>query len=577
MLGDCCDQFLRTRYEELFRKVWGEDPPAVKTVGFTDRIRPRADGTLGSSTTYLQIEHEGDTHPRHCVRDEKPSASGDAYFRDSNSRACAQLKSAQQPIMEEDYPFYTARTRSFGTAAFLLGWVLLAVMFFFPAPWRALIGKSSTAIDVVVVLIVFGSLVACLIFLFRSISSKADEWEDHFFCASLSAAAFVVLLVMIAAPLVDMMADSVGIRDRRGLQGWRRGVSDASIALSLGLTLIVPLQFLWRRSGVLKRFGVLILYVAVPSSLSLTMGIGRASESWSLFFLSLPLTLVVSVLTEACRRLAENNLGLKSPLVSAESPKPTHVYIRTDDTPQIGIAVSGGGYRASLFGLGALMYIHEACTTQTTNWRKVVGLTSVSGGSLTNALVAHGARIGKDAVDAFDRLSRLLIRHTVSTGSMFSGIEAKLYYRFLLPVSAAIFLYFGWMALRNITWPIFWRAVSIPAGIVLLVWGWSTLMAKLPTLKIDWLDTCKDLGLLFGGPALMGWFLIFILSDSLWRLSLGWLAAALLLMLAVVLVYWLRGLLIQRNFDKLLHEITDSPRLAEVYPDTHHVFCATEV
>jgi predicted acylesterase/phospholipase RssA len=49
---------------------------------------------------------------------------------------------------------------------------------------------------------------------------------------------------------------------------------------------------------------------------------------------------------------------------------------------RIGVALSGGGHRAGLFGLGALLYLADAGKN-----RDVVTISSVSGGSLTNAFV----------------------------------------------------------------------------------------------------------------------------------------------------------------------------------------------
>lgn len=50
----------------------------------------------------------------------------------------------------------------------------------------------------------------------------------------------------------------------------------------------------------------------------------------------------------------------------------------------VGIALSGGGHRASLFGLGALLYLVDAG-----RHRDIVSISSVSGGSITNAFVAQ--------------------------------------------------------------------------------------------------------------------------------------------------------------------------------------------
>lgn len=51
---------------------------------------------------------------------------------------------------------------------------------------------------------------------------------------------------------------------------------------------------------------------------------------------------------------------------------------------KIAVALSGGGYRASLFGLGTLLYLADVGKNQ-----DVVSISSVSGGSITNAYVAQ--------------------------------------------------------------------------------------------------------------------------------------------------------------------------------------------
>src|SRR5689334_4221736 len=51
---------------------------------------------------------------------------------------------------------------------------------------------------------------------------------------------------------------------------------------------------------------------------------------------------------------------------------------------RIGIALSGGGHRAALCGLGALLYFIDAEKN-----REVTSIASVSGGSLTNGYMAQ--------------------------------------------------------------------------------------------------------------------------------------------------------------------------------------------
>src|SRR5487761_1784847 len=59
------------------------------------------------------------------------------------------------------------------------------------------------------------------------------------------------------------------------------------------------------------------------------------------------------------------------------------------------IAISGGGHRASLFGLGALMYCADAGLN-----REVTSIVSVSGGSITNGYV--GTQVDYSSCDGTD-------------------------------------------------------------------------------------------------------------------------------------------------------------------------------
>jgi hypothetical protein len=61
--------------------------------------------------------------------------------------------------------------------------------------------------------------------------------------------------------------------------------------------------------------------------------------------------------------------------------------------PTIGVAISGGGHRASLFGLGALLYLIDAGKGP-----QLGSVTSVSGGSLTNAF--FGTTVDLSTIDS---------------------------------------------------------------------------------------------------------------------------------------------------------------------------------
>ena len=71
--------------------------------------------------------------------------------------------------------------------------------------------------------------------------------------------------------------------------------------------------------------------------------------------------------------------------------------------PRIGVALSGGGHRAALFGLGALLYIVDAG-----KHREVVTISSVSGGSLTNAFVGLNVDFSSVTASGFEEAVRPL-------------------------------------------------------------------------------------------------------------------------------------------------------------------------
>lgn len=89
---------------------------------------------------------------------------------------------------------------------------------------------------------------------------------------------------------------------------------------------------------------------------------------------------------------------------------------------RIGVALSGGGHRASVWGVGLLLYLADAgrhCD--------VGVIASVSGGSITNGVVAHEMDYRQaSAADVRARL-RPLLRHIAYTGLFFWGPSTNLY------------------------------------------------------------------------------------------------------------------------------------------------------
>lgn len=112
---------------------------------------------------------------------------------------------------------------------------------------------------------------------------------------------------------------------------------------------------------------------------------------------------------------------------------------------RIGVAISGGGHRAALFGLGALMYLVDASKNG-----DVVAISSVSGGSLTNAFVGLNVDYRAVVGSQFEEQVRPLAHQLGRKGTLFAwwGTWA---YLFVLAVSLGTLAGLWWIPGR---WPI---------------------------------------------------------------------------------------------------------------------------
>jgi predicted acylesterase/phospholipase RssA len=87
-----------------------------------------------------------------------------------------------------------------------------------------------------------------------------------------------------------------------------------------------------------------------------------------------------------------------------------------NDRRPIGIALSGGGHRATLWALGVLLYLADAEKN-----REVGAISSVSGGSIANGVVAHEVDYATVRADEFELRVTPLIRHVANVGLFFWG------------------------------------------------------------------------------------------------------------------------------------------------------------
>jgi subtilisin family serine protease/predicted acylesterase/phospholipase RssA len=82
----------------------------------------------------------------------------------------------------------------------------------------------------------------------------------------------------------------------------------------------------------------------------------------------------------------------------------------------IGVALSGGGHRASLFGLGALLYLADAGKS-----KQVRSIASVSGGSLTNGVVAQSLRYREASASTIEEALRPFATQLASEGTFLNA------------------------------------------------------------------------------------------------------------------------------------------------------------
>lgn len=210
---------------------------------------------------------------------------------------------------------------------------------------------------------------------------------------------------------------------------------------------------------------------------------------------------------------------------------------------RIGVAVSGGGYRAAAWGLGALMYLADAGLH-----RAVATVSSVSGGSITNAglglesfgkmppedLWAYSARLAPKLAGNVKAFLIVLLMHVAAWGTAVVGAAMH------RPVLAASAL-----------------GVSFLLSLLLAPLCADATFAS----RTVWLY----LSVLAASLALFG----FAVGEGLWWLGALLLVGVLLLFRGVV-VGWAIG-------SSLLRAKGGRARLSHLSPDVDHVLCACDL
>lgn len=131
------------------------------------------------------------------------------------------------------------------------------------------------------------------------------------------------------------------------------------------------------------------------------------------------------------------------------------------DGKSLAVSLSGGGHRATLFVLGALMYLVDAKANT-----YVTSIASVSGGSLTNGLVGQNVNFREtDGTEFRSRVAAPLATQIANKGTLFAPLLTK-FYLAILVVTGILALVIP--AIVPVAWYV--RILLFLIGITL--WGW---------------------------------------------------------------------------------------------------------
>jgi len=127
----------------------------------------------------------------------------------------------------------------------------------------------------------------------------------------------------------------------------------------------------------------------------------------------------------------------------------------------LAVSLSGGGHRATLFVLGALMYLVDAKANA-----NVSSIASVSGGSLTNGMVGQTLNFRRTNGNEFrDRVASPLATQIANKGTLFAPLLSKVYV-VLLVITALLAIVIPAVV------PAPWYVRILLFLALSMVWGW---------------------------------------------------------------------------------------------------------
>lgn len=229
------------------------------------------------------------------------------------------------------------------------------------------------------------------------------------------------------------------------------------------------------------------------------------------------------------------------------------------------VALSGGGHRASLFGLGVLLYLadHEEN-------KAVSSIASVSGGSITNGYLAKTIDFRTASSEEVREAMRPMAQILARQGTFMGPVKPKVVPMVVGNVVAAIAAFIHWPGTGD------WRVLRLVAFLVVAgAISYACLGRSLITVA------GRAYATLLAPSAVTALILPFILPGAS---GLGWTllrlaGAVVLLLLWVEVVLRLRGPVCLHTFRATLFpEMGGKAPLASVgHEELAHVFCATEL
>lgn len=243
---------------------------------------------------------------------------------------------------------------------------------------------------------------------------------------------------------------------------------------------------------------------------------------------------------------------------------------------RIGVAISGGGHRATVWGLGALMALVDGGLND-----DVVSISSVSGGSISNGIVAHNVDFAATNRRAFEDAIRPALRNITSEGLFFFGPSTngwviRFFAAAALAVGALVWLVAAALMVGRHGEPWWW----LLAGPALALLAWAVSFRKPGLGGVT--KAVITLGILVftSGFALLG--ALFTRDATGWTAAWRMAVAVLVTAGAVALLlraFGQRSEVVDRALGRVHFTGPSGPRSLADLADrpVHHVFCATEL